>query len=100
MLHREAKVRIEYAGARAFFGGRDDDQAAVDLVPPVHPRGILLADIATLGEADAVQLGRVAFEPEALVAAQLGNALGDAQAEPVLQPALCGIGRRREPAAA
>ena len=34
-----------------------DEEPAVDLLPPVHSRGVLLADEAALGEADAVQLG-------------------------------------------
>ena len=32
----------------------DNDQPAIDLLPPVHPRGILLADKAAFAEADAV----------------------------------------------
>ena len=64
----------------------DHDQAAIDLLPPVHPRGILLADEAALGEADAVQFRRIAFEPEQV--AELGAAFADAEAQAVLQPAV------------
>ena len=63
----------------------DHDQPAVDLGPPVHPRGIFLADEAALGEADAVQLGGIAFEPEEV--AELGAAFADAEAQAVLEPA-------------
>ena len=85
MLDRQAEIRINDAGARSGFARRHDDQPAVDLLPPVHPRGILLADEAALGEADAVQLGGIAFEPEEV--AELGAALADAEAEAVLEPA-------------
>ena len=70
----------------------DHDQPAVDLLPPVHPRGILLADEAALGEADAVQLGRIAFEPEDV--AELGAAFADAEAQAMLEPAGGGLVRR------
>ena len=93
-------VRIVDAGARPGRVGGDDDEAAVDLLPPVHPRGILLADIAALGEADAVQLGRIAFEPESLVRAELGDAFGDAERQAVREPALGRLAGGREPAAA
>src|SRR4051794_14656018 len=73
------------AAARARRIGFDHYQAAVDLRAPVHPRGILLADEATLGEADAVQFGRVAFEPEQV--AELGPPFAHSKAQPMLEPA-------------
>ena len=76
----------------------DHEQAAVDLLPPVHPGGILLADEAALGEADAVQLGRIAFEPEQV--AKLGAAFADAEAQAMLEPAVRRLAGGREPAAA
>ena len=76
---------IRPASAVSAAAGLDDEQPAIDLRPPVHPRGILLADEAALGEADAVQLGRVAFEPEDV--AELGAAFGDAEAQAMLEPA-------------
>ncbi len=79
-------------------GGFDHDQAAVDLGAPVHPRGIFLADEAALGEADAVQFGGVAFEPEDV--AKLGAAFADAEAQAVLEPARRGFARRPKPAPA
>ena len=67
-------------------------------MPPVHPRGILLADEAALGEADPVQLGGIAFEPEDV--AELGAAFADAEAQAMLEPACCRFASRREPAPA
>ena len=63
MDHGQAEIGIIDARAVATLAF-DHEQPAIDLLTPVHPRGILLADEATLGEADAVQLRRVAFEPE------------------------------------
>jgi hypothetical protein len=89
-------------------GGRDRRRAAprsaaVDLLPPVHPRGVFLPDIAALGEADAVEFGGIAFEPQGCVAAQFGAAFGNAQRQAVRAPCLVGaevVGLidRREPA--
>ena len=93
----EAELGIFDARALA-TAALDHEQAAIDLLPPVHPRGILLADEAALGEADPVQLGRIAFEPEHV--AELRAAFADAEAEPVLEPADCRLGRGREPAPA
>ena len=98
MLDRQAELGIGDAGARAGLGAFDHDQPAVDLGAPVHPRGILLADEAALGEADAVQLGGIAFEPEDV--AELGAAFADAEAEAVLEPAGRRLAGRGEPAAA
>src|SRR3546814_1826924 len=92
MLHGQPKVGIVDAGAVAGGVSGDDYQAAVDLVAIVHPRRILLTDVAALGKADAVQLRGVAFEPEGLVGTQLGHAFGDAQREAVPEP---GFGRAR-----
>ena len=63
----------------------DHHQAPVDLAPPVHPRRILLADEAALGEADAVQFRRIALQPEQV--AEFGAALADAKPQAVLEPA-------------
>ena len=103
MLDRQAELadsrtRVRGPVAVAF----DHDQPAVDLLPPVHPRGILLADEAALGEADAVQFGGIAFEPEEV--AELGAAFADAEAQAMLEPAAWRARRRgasqRRPSAA
>jgi hypothetical protein len=86
MIDGEAELGIMDPGARAGSVGRDDDQAAIDPGAIVHPGGIFLADIAALGEADSVQLAGVAFEPEDVVGAELGSALGDSVAEAVGAP--------------
>src|SRR3546814_6562779 len=69
---------------------RHHDQPPVDLLPPVHPRGILLSDITAIGEADAVQFRRIAFEPQRRPVAEFPASLGDAQRQPVRAPV--GIG--------
>ena len=53
-----------HAGARAGGAGLDNDESAVDLLPPVHSGGILLPDEAALGEADTVEFGGIALKPE------------------------------------
>jgi hypothetical protein len=98
VLDRESKLAIGDAGAGAGFHGLDDDQPAVDLGAPVHAGGVLLADEASLGEADSVELGGIAFEPEDV--AELGAAFAGPEAEAVLEVAGRRIGRRGEPAAA
>ena len=77
MFHGQAELRIMNARARSDGIRFDHDQAAVDLLPPVHPRGILLADEAALRKTDAVQFGGIAFEPEDV--AEFGAAFGDAE---------------------
>jgi hypothetical protein len=85
MLNRQAQPFVEYP--RAGTGGvrRNDQHPPVDLGAPVHPRRIFLADVAALGEAHPVQLGRIAFEPEDV--ADLPAAFADSKPEPVFQPA-------------
>ena len=83
MLDRKSELGVGDAGAWAALGGFDDQEPAVDLGSPVHPGGVLLPDEAALGEADAVQFGGVAFEPEDV--AELGAALADAEAEAMLE---------------
>src|SRR5690242_4067940 len=78
--------------------GFDDNEAAIDLLPPVHPRRILLADEAALGQADAVELCRIAFEPEDV--SELRAPFADAEAQPMLEPAGCRTIDRPEPALA
>ena len=78
--------------------GFHDDKPAIDLLPPVHPGGILLPDEAALGEADAVQLGGIAFEPEDI--AELGPAFADAEAQSMFKPAGCWLIGRPKPAVA
>src|SRR4051794_29834100 len=78
--------------------GFDHDQPAIDLLPPVHPRGVLLADETALAEADAVQLRRIALEPQDI--AELGPAFAHAEAEAVLKPAGRRFVGRGEPAVA
>src|SRR3546814_2263817 len=56
MLDRPAELGIGDDLPRRFRRrDRHHDQPPVDLLPPVHPRGILLSDITALGEADAVR---------------------------------------------
>src|SRR3954470_19273559 len=98
MFDREAKLGVVDACARSGSVGLDHDQPPIDLLPPVHPRGILLADEAALGEADAIQLGGVAFEPEQV--AELGAAFANAETEAMLEPAACRIVRHAERALA
>src|SRR4051794_8728023 len=100
MLHREAELGVEDAGALAGLAVPRDDEAAVDLRAVVHPRRILLADVAALGEADPVELGGVAFEPQRFVRAELGAALGDSEREAVGEPAFRWFPGRCEPAVA
>src|SRR3546814_8632444 len=66
----------------------------------MHPRGILLPDIAALGEADAAQLGRIALKPQGLARSQFGDALGHAQPQPMLGPVIRRRAHRAEPASA
>jgi hypothetical protein len=77
-------------------------QPAIDLLPPIHPRGVLLADVAALGERDAVQFCRIGFEPQHV--AELGAAFGHADPEPVREVGridrLIVIGYGRDPALA
>ena len=96
MFDRETEVRIEDPGSWAGLGGGDDHQSAIDLLPPVHPGSVLLADETTLGETDPVQLGRIAFEPEQI--AQFGLSFAHPQAQPMAEPALRRAVGRREPA--
>src|SRR5438067_767184 len=98
MFDGEAELGI--ADTRAWAGrvGLDHHEPAIDLLAPVHPRCILLADKAALGEADSIQLDRVALEPENV--AELRPPFGDAQMEAVLEPVGGGFARRRNPAAA
>ena len=93
MLHGQAQFWIGYAGSRAGRVGFNHHQPAVDLLPPVHPRGVLLADETALGEADAVQFHRIALEPEDLaeLPAPLGNTEAEAMAENNWGPMLDGL---------
>ena len=98
MDDRQGRARDSRPASARLRRPRHDEEPAIDLLPPVHPRGILLADEAALGEADAVQLGGIAFEPEDV--AELGAALGDAEAKAMLEPAARRLRRRRQPARA
>src|SRR5205085_1501697 len=73
-------------------------EPAIDLLSPIHPRGVLLADEAALGETNSVQLHGIAFEPEDI--AELGAAFADAEPKTVLEPARRRFGRRSKPALA
>ena len=97
MYDRQAELGINDPRARSAAVVSDDDQPPIDLLPPVHAGGIFLADEAALGEADAVQLGGIAFEPEQV--AKLGAAFAHAEAQAMVEPAGAG-GRRGQPAAA
>src|SRR6478672_1295519 len=98
MLHREAQLRIMDTRPGPRRIGLHHDEAAVDLLPPVHAGGILLPHEATLGEADAIQLCRIALEPEEV--AELGPPFADAEAQAVFEPIRCGLAGRPKPAAA
>src|SRR5438045_1929146 len=98
MLNCEAKLGIMNAGSRAGRLGLDHDQAAIDLLPPVHSGRILLSHKAALGKADPVQLHRIAFEPKQV--AKLGLPFAHAQTQAMLEPAACGVARWCEPSAA
>ena len=90
------KPKIGISGAYPFAAiALNHDQSAVDLLPPIHPGGIFLSDEATLGEADAVQLDRIALQPEQV--AEFGVALAYAEAEAVIEPAFGGIVSRCYP---
>ena len=52
----------------------------------MHPGGILLPDVAALGEADAVQLARIRLQPQGFAASQLGHAFRHAQRQAVRVP--------------
>src|SRR5438270_6902144 len=98
MLNREAELGIMNARAR---GGRfrlHHDQSPVDLLPPVHAGGVLLADEAALGEAYTVQFGRIAFEPENV--AKLGAAFANPKPEAVFEPTDGVLTGRAQPALA
>src|SRR5918993_5422030 len=95
MLDRQSELLIDDAGSRTGFGGRHDDKPPIDLLPPVHSRRVLLPDEAALGEADAVELDGVAFEPEDVT--ELRPALADTQAQTVLEPAGSRLIRFAEP---
>ena len=97
VFDREAEVRI----VDPRFAGRpplDNDQPAVDLLPPVHPRRIFLTDEAALVEADAVQFGSIAFEPKKV--AELDAALADTKAKAMLKPAVGGLSGGAQPSVA
>src|SRR3954464_5083967 len=95
MDDRETGVRIfdPCASAAAAY---DHEQPTIDLLAPVHARGVLLPDKAALGKADAVQFDRIAFEPKHV--AEFGEAFGDAEAEAVFEPARRRLVGRPEPA--
>src|SRR4029079_10746331 len=95
MFDGEADVGVDNLGARPLFRGRHDHQPTVDLLPPVHPRRVLLADEAALGEADAAQFSGIAFEPEDI--GELGAAFADAEVEAMFEPAGRRLVRRSKP---
>ena len=64
----------------------------------MHARGVLLPDVAALGEADPVLFARIRLQPQRRVAAQFGRALDDPQRQPMRMPALGLLARRRYPA--
>src|SRR6185437_10727452 len=94
MNDRTVDLGIFDARARAAADGHE--QAAIDLLPPVHPRGIFLPHEAALGEADAVKLRSVAFEPKEI--GEFPPSLANAKVQAMLEPADRGLVRRREPA--
>src|SRR6185369_9713385 len=61
----DGQVKLRIFGAGPFATAPQyDEQAAVDLLAPVHSGSVLLADEAALAKADAVQFDSIAFEPE------------------------------------
>jgi len=64
MFNGKAKPFVDNARAMSGLGRRDNEKTSVDLLPPVHPGGIFLADKTALGEADSVEFGGIALEPE------------------------------------
>lgn len=98
MFDHHAEFGIARTGAIAAVAQRRDDQAPVDLGPMVHPCGVLLPDVAALGEADAVQFARVAFQPERFAIAEFRHALRHAERQAMRQPSLRRRRRRRDPA--
>ena len=74
MLNGESKIGIMNSSSRTRLVRGHDHEPPVDLLPPVHSGGVLLPDEAAFGEADPVQLGRVAFQPENV--AEFGPAFG------------------------
>src|SRR3546814_13898776 len=63
MLYRPAKLGIgDHLPLLVGLGDRHHDQPPVDLLPPVHPRGIFLPDVTALGNAHPVQLGGIALD--------------------------------------
>ena len=97
MDHRQAEVGIGDANALAAVAF-NHQQAPVDLRPPVHPGRILLPDEAALGEADAIQFGGIAFEPQQV--AELGRTLAHPKPQAMLAPVRCRFVGRRDPASA
>ena len=107
MIDCEAQFGIVGLAALFFRSiERNDDQATIDLLAPIHPRGIFLPDIAALGKADAVEIDCIGFEPQYV--AQFRPPLGHAPMQAMRAPG--GIGAfplvgsllfgRREPALA
>src|SRR3546814_18939133 len=87
MLDRPAELGIGDDLPRRFRRrDRHHDQPPVDLLPPVNPRGILLSDITALGEADAVQFSRIAFEPQRRPVAEFPASPRDAERPPWRAP--------------
>src|SRR5690349_13142538 len=98
MLHRKPEIIVKDAGPRSGLRGRNDDESSIDLLPPVHPGGVFLADEAALGETHAVQFRRIALEPQQV--GEFLTAFADAEMEAMLQPAMGVLVRLTEPAAA
>ena len=91
MVDREAEFGIGHAPpVRVRIRERHDQQPARHLLSPVHPRGVFLPDVAALGEAHSVELGRIAFQPQRLPVAEFGAAFGDAEAQAVCPPGFVG----------
>ena len=89
MIDREAKIGI--GGLAALFLGpveRDHHQPPIDLLSPIHPRGVLLPDIATLFEADAVEFDGIGLEPQDI--GKLRAAFGNAEREAMRAVGLVG----------
>jgi hypothetical protein len=86
MLTARPKRRV-WTRVRGRARRRARRRGAVDLLPPVHPRRILLADIATLAKLTPPSSAALHSSQRSLVGSELGNALRSPQREAMRQPA-------------
>ena len=92
----DSKTKLGIVNPGALIASPNYEEPTIDLLPPIHPGGILLADEAALGETDPIQLGGIAFKPEKV--AEFGSAFADAKAKAMLEPPVRGLGGTAKPA--